>query len=95
LAKQKLSLTRISYNFPLPVGLGKSSPEYWSVLCTSTTNFWETGFGVTESTKFKRDLEQNTFSNLTLASKINLWKNVEIVQYKMENQKRALSPFCQ
>jgi hypothetical protein len=40
--------------------------------------------------QFERDVEQNTFRNLTLASKINLGKYVEIMQQNTGNQ-NALS----
>jgi hypothetical protein len=57
------------------------------------TNFQETDLKLRNQLQFKCDLEQNTFWNLTLGSKVNVWKCVEIGQYGTENQKSALSHF--
>jgi hypothetical protein len=43
--------------------------------------------------QFKCEFEQNKFWNATLASGVNLWKYVEIVQHNMESQKSALLHF--
>jgi hypothetical protein len=53
---------------------------------------WKLGLRLGNQLQFKCDSEQNTFRNLTLASKVNLWKCVEIVQHSMKSQESALCP---
>jgi hypothetical protein len=56
-----------------------------------SASYQENKFKVMESTAVKSDLEPNAFRNLILASKANLWKHVEMVQYNTENQRSGLS----
>jgi hypothetical protein len=49
----------------------------------STSNFGKLVVKVRKQLYFKLDLEQNKFWNLKLASKVNPWKYVEIMQYSM------------
>jgi hypothetical protein len=73
--------------------LNTSPHECWSVLCPSAPIYGKLGLKFRNQLQFKCDSEQNTFSNLTLASEANLCTCVEIVQHSAENRKSALSHF--
>jgi hypothetical protein len=70
-----------------------SSPEYRSLRSLSTLILEKMGLKLGNQLQFKRGLEQNTSKTLTLASNVNLWKYMEIVQHSTEHQRSALSYF--
>jgi hypothetical protein len=51
---------------------------------TTTVDYRRWGLMSENQRHFKGDFEKDTFWNLKLASKLNLWKNVEIVQHNTE-----------
>jgi hypothetical protein len=52
---------------------------------TTTVDYRRWGLMPENQRHFKSDFEKDTFLNLTLASKMNLWKYVELLQHNMEN----------
>jgi hypothetical protein len=56
------------------------SLDYWSV-CPAPSLFGKLGLKSGNQLQFKCDLEQNTFWNLTLASKVDLWKYEQLEKW--------------
>jgi hypothetical protein len=68
-------------------------PECWNVLCPSTQIVMILRLKFGNQLQLKSDLQQNTFWSLTLESKVNLLKCVEILKHNAEIQTSALSHF--
>jgi hypothetical protein len=69
------------------------SLEYWSALCPLTPIFRKLHLNFKIHLQFKCDSEPNIFGNIKLATKVSLWKYVDIMQHNTENEKSASSHF--
>jgi hypothetical protein len=68
-------------------------PQCRDTLCSTSSDFRETGSSLCSLLQFKCDLEQNTLWYLVLTSRINLRKHVETMPHNKQYQRSALCDF--